>query len=112
MNWNVDKHIYREFIKTKNHKTFLTYFLYFLIFVFCSMTDRLKDKVNKIINTQWFRESSQKNQLSILNISLETHRLAEGLTDKIKYRVAKLLTNLKIQEILNHEQHSSTSFLK
>ena len=73
--------ILRAFGKIKNHETFLTYLLYFLICIFCCMTERLTDNVNYILNAHWYRESLQKKSSLITAEKNTFSPLRYGLTD-------------------------------
>ena len=73
--------------------------MFSVFWYFFSITDRLTYQVNYILDVHRFRESTQKNQPSILNTSLEIYDspiifLTDRLTDKrpgiSKYRVASL----------------------
>ena len=69
-------------IKGKNHETF---WIHFNIYIFVLW---LTDHVNYILDAYWYRESSLKNQLSILNSIRENHySITERRTSlKTKYK--------------------------
>ena len=67
-------------------------FPYFLIFEFCSMTVRLMDKVNYILDAYWLMESSKKIQRSILNNRRENHNFPKiQQTERANQSLALLL---------------------
>ena len=67
MDGNTDKEIKRAFVKSRIAKPFITETYSHIItqFTFCSITDRLMDKVNDILDAHiyGYGESSQKNSL-------------------------------------------------